>query len=98
MTKLWQKGYEPDKEIEKFTVGDDYVLDNKLLKFDVVGSIAHAEMLAKAKILKPEELKKLKTELKNILKNKQFEIKQEDEDVHTAVENYLTKKWADGHS
>jgi len=95
MTKLWQKGYEPDKEIEKFTVGDDYVLDNKLLKFDVVGSIAHAEMLAKAKILKPEELKKLKTELKNILKNKQFEIKQEDEDVHTAVENYLTKKLGD---
>ena len=93
--KLWQKDYKLDKEIEKFTVGNDYLLDKNLVKYDVYGSIAHATMLNKIGILTKGELKKLKNSLKKILelnqKNK-FKIKQEDEDVHTAIENFLTKK------
>ena len=89
--KLWQKDYSINKEIEKFTVGDDYLTDAALLKHDVIGNIAHAMMLNKIKILSDTELVKLKIELKNILKRGLL-IKPEDEDVHTAVENHLTKK------
>ena len=95
MTKLWQKNYNLDKEIEKFTVGNDYLLDLNLLKYDVYGSIAHAMMLNKIGILNKGELIKLKKALIEILrlneKNK-FEISQEDEDAHTAIENYLIRK------
>ena len=93
--KLWQKDYGLNKEAEKFTVGNDYLIDKNLVKYDVCGSIAHAVMLNKIGVLNKQELKKLKIALKGILnleqKNK-FEIKQEDEDVHTAIENFLTKK------
>ncbi len=93
--KLWQKDYSLNKEIETFTVGNDYLLDKNLVKYDVLGSLAHAAMLNKIKIINNKELKKIKKILLEILKldkNNEFEIKQEDEDVHTAVENYLTRK------
>ncbi len=93
--KLWKKNYKLDKEIEKFTVGNDYLLDKNLVKYDVYGSIAHAKMLNKIKILNDNEFKKLKKALLEILKlneKNKFEIRQEDEDVHTAIENYLTKQ------
>ena len=93
--KLWQKGYALNKEIEKFTVGNDFMLDKNLLKYDIYGSIAHATMLCRIGIIAKEELKKLKKELCEILemnKKNEFGINPEDEDVHTAIENYLTKK------
>ena len=92
--KLWQKDYKLDAEIEKFTVGNDYLLDKKLVKYDVYGSIAHALMLKELRILNDNEFKKLKKTLLEILKlsdKGKFEIKQEDEDCHTAIENYLTE-------
>lgn len=32
--KLWEKGYKLNKQIEDFTVGEDYILDQKLVKYD----------------------------------------------------------------
>ena len=93
--KLWEKGYNLNKEIEKYTVGNDYLLDQNLVEYDVYGSIAHAFMLQKIGILNKNELLRLKSALAEILKlNKKgkFSIKKEDEDVHTAIEAYLTKK------
>ncbi|MCK5333411.1 MAG: argininosuccinate lyase, partial [Candidatus Aenigmarchaeota archaeon] len=65
--KLWDKGYALDKKIEAFTVGKDYVLDQRLVKYDCVASIAHAKMLEKSKILKKEECKKLVIALEDII-------------------------------
>ena len=98
MVKLWDKGYELDKGIEQFTVGGDYLLDHDLVEADVAGSIAHSQMLAKIGILKQEEFKKIKAALIDIVdlyKKGEFKIKKEEEDVHTAIENYLTKKLGD---
>ena len=53
MTKLYQDN--PNKKIEKFTVGNDYLLDKKLLKYDCIASIAHSKMLKKIKILTQED-------------------------------------------
>lgn len=47
MSKIWQTSGELDSLIEKFTVGDDYKFDQILLPYDIVGSLAHAKMLAK---------------------------------------------------
>jgi argininosuccinate lyase len=93
--KLWEKGIKLDKEIEKFTVGDDYILDQKLVFWDCLASIAHAKMLFKIGILNDGELESIIKALHEIIeldKAAKFIIKQEDEDCHTAIENYLTEK------
>jgi len=96
--KLWQKNYKLNEEIEKFTVGNDYLLDQKLVPFDCKASIAHAKMLEKIGILTNDESDKLVQVLNEIIKlhsKGKFEIKQEDEDCHTAIENFLVKKCGD---
>lgn len=96
--KLWQKDTELNKEIEKFTVGNDYLLDLKLVKYDCLASIAHAKMLHKIGVLSKTECDKLVKTLNEIIQldaESKFVIKQEDEDCHTAIENYLTKKLGD---
>ena len=94
--KLWQKNYNVDKEIGKFTVGNDFLLDKALVKYDCMASIAHAKMLKKIGILNNSELNKLIKGLNEIIKLDQegkFKINREDEDCHTAIEKYLTKKF-----
>ncbi|MBI1935956.1 argininosuccinate lyase [Candidatus Woesearchaeota archaeon] len=96
--KLWDKGYSLNKEIERFTVGNDFLIDKNLVKHDVYGSIAHAQMLCKIGILSNAEFKKLKQPLIEILKldeKNEFQINPSDEDAHTAIENYLTAKLGD---
>ena len=65
--QLWNKGYEPDKMIEEYTVGNDRELDMRLARYDVQGSMAHIRMLHKIGLLEEEELTKLLAELQNIL-------------------------------
>ena len=43
--KLWQKNTSSLKEVETFTVGKDRELDMYLAPFDVLGSLAHIQML-----------------------------------------------------
>lgn len=96
--KLWEKGVEVDKFIEAFTVGNDYALDQKLVKFDCLGSIAHAFALEKAGILSQKELQKIKSELKNIVSlwdKGLFIVQVKQEDCHTAIENHLTENLGD---
>jgi len=93
--KLWEKNYKLRKEVEEFTIGDDYILDQKLIKYDCLASIAHVKMLGKIGILKNWEVKKIVNELSKIIKldeKGEFIISKEHEDCHTAIENYLTEK------
>ncbi len=92
--KLWQKGQPLHKEIERYTVGKDYQLDQELIKYDVRVSMAHARMLAKIGILTQKERDNILAVLPNIEKNG-LAVKPEDEDCHTAVENYLIDKLGD---
>lgn len=98
MAKLWDKGYKFDELIEEYTVGDDYILDERLIPYDIYGNMAHAVMLAKIGILSDDELSKIKNGLKEIYKlykEGKFHINREDEDVHTKIENYLTRRYGD---
>ncbi|MBI2599856.1 argininosuccinate lyase [Candidatus Daviesbacteria bacterium] len=96
MKKLWQKNWELNKEIEIFETKDDLLMDQKLVKYDCFGSLAHAKMLNKIGIFSREELFKIDKGLMEIIKlNDQgkFILQNGDEDVHTKIENYLTKKY-----
>ena len=52
--KLWEKNFEVNKEIERFTVGRDRELDLYLAKYDVLGSMAHITMLESIGLLGKE--------------------------------------------
>lgn len=90
--KLWEKGYSLDRLVEAFMTGDDPYLDNVLIPYDCMGSIAHAKMLTKIGVLTEDECSQLVRELHRIIERAekgQFVIALEDEDVHTAIENAL---------
>jgi len=92
---LWNKGKKADEFISGFTVGNDYLLDQKMVKHDAIATIAHAATLQKAGILSEQELSKLKVALKEIislLEKGNFIVKPEQEDSHTAIEEHLTQK------
>ncbi|MBU1063351.1 argininosuccinate lyase, partial [bacterium] len=96
--KLWQKTKLLDREIEKFTVGRDYILDKELVYFDCIASKAHARMLGKIGILTDKEVKELLQGLDKIIeldRKGKFKIALEDEDCHTAIENYLIEHVGD---
>jgi len=96
--KLWEKGYKLDQFVEKFMTGDDPLLDQALISYDCLGSMAHAQMLAKIGILTASECKQLVHELSHVMQLAEagkFFIQPEDEDVHTAVENALVSKLGD---
>ncbi len=93
--KLWTNGKKLDKQIEEFTVGNDYLYDQQLVEYDCLASSAHAELLCSKKIISDKELKAIDDELNKIIelnKKGKFVVKQSDEDIHTKIENHLSKK------
>ncbi len=98
MKQLWNKGFQPDQLIEKFTVGQDRELDLRLARYDVQGSMAHIKMLCKIGLLTQEELDLLLPALQEIadsIERGEFTIEDGVEDVHSQVEFLLTAKLGD---
>jgi argininosuccinate lyase len=96
-SKLWQTGDSGELHplVESYTVGNDYELDQHLLGYDIQASKAHVAMLQSIGILTKSELKKLTTALDELHEewaSGVFQVKQSDEDGHTAIELYLTNK------
>lgn len=104
MKKLWdKKGAKKSNNkisqiIEDYTVGIDYLLDLELLPYDIAGTMAHAKMLHKIKILNKKELDTLLAGLSKILalyKKGEFKIDKSQEDGHTAIEAFLTEHYGE---
>ena len=94
MAKLWDKGFEINAEIERYTVGRDRELDLYLAQDDVLGSMAHITMLESIGLLEKEELTALLAQLKESYAQAlqgEFEIEDGIEDVHSQVELMLTR-------
>ncbi len=94
MGKLWQKETSLDSLMEEFSVGSDYIIDQELIRSDILGSMAHARGIHRAGLLTDEELDSLLAALKQLFRRAEdgeFEIRREDEDCHTALEGYLTE-------
>ena len=95
MAKIWDKGFDANKIVEDFTVGNDRELDLRLAKHDIKGSMAHIKMLVKIGLLSKEEERDLQIELKNILTEVQrgeFKLQPDVEDIHSQVESLLTER------
>jgi len=95
---IWYKGINVNEAVERFTVGQDRVMDMFLAPFDVMGSMAHIRMLQSIGLLTSEELTALEKELREIyqcIQNNDFYIEDGVEDVHSQVELMLTRKLGD---
>ena len=91
--KLWQTTQDVNSFLEKYTSGEDVLLDRHLAAFDIFGSLAHANMLCKQNLINREDLDHIKTGLQKILsqfENNELTLSLGDEDVHTKVESELT--------
>ena len=95
MTRLWDKGSPVDSAILHFTVGDDWILDQRLVAHDVRASVAHARMLAKQGLLSAadaEAIARTLDELGAAHARGEWAIAREEEDAHTALEARLVAK------
>jgi len=98
MSKLWQKSTTVNELVENFTVGLDREFDLQMAAFDVLGSLAHTQMLESIGLMSADDLQLVQKELKKIyqdIENGNFIIAPEVEDVHSQVEMLLTQRIGD---
>jgi len=92
MSKLWGGRFDKksDPLADLFTFSISY--DHRLAKYDVVGSIAHAQMLSKQGIISKSDGAKIIAGLKKILLQIEagiFKFDPKAEDIHTDIQNRL---------
>ena len=95
MTRLWDKGEGLDAAILRYTAGEDHRLDERLVSYDVRGSIAHAEMLEAQGYLSAADCAAIRSGLEALAAEHaagQWSISLEDEDAHTALERRLAER------
>jgi argininosuccinate lyase len=95
MSRLWDKGIELDQRVLAYTAGEDYALDERLVKYDVRASIAHAEMLNAQKLLTDADLAAIREGLAALAAEHAagaWQIELADEDGQTALEKRLTAR------
>ncbi|MBQ3345062.1 MAG: argininosuccinate lyase [Kiritimatiellae bacterium] len=91
-----------DADVLSYTVGDDPVLDLALAKWDCMGTAAHVTMLSEMKLKRPvvtkaeaAKVRKALADVAALAEEGRFSIREDDQDVHMAVERMLTEKLGD---
>jgi argininosuccinate lyase len=95
MTRLWDKGTSLDGRVLEYTAGDDHALDDRLVRYDIRASIAHAEMLGESDLLSASDLTAIRDALLAIGAEHaqgQWRVTLDHEDGQTAIENLLTAR------
>jgi argininosuccinate lyase len=95
MTRLWDKGTPLDERVLAFTAGDDHSLDNRLVRYDIRASIAHAEMLEAQGLLSAQDTGSIREALTAIGEEHalgHWQVPLDQEDCQTAIENLLTAR------
>ncbi len=96
--KLWHKDKTSLKQVEEFTVGNDREMDLYLAAYDVLGSLAHIQMLQSIGLITKNELPRLQNGLKKIytaIEEGRFTFDHDVEDIHSQIELLLTKELGD---
>ena len=91
---LWSQGKALDARMLAYTVGDDPVWDARLLRWDILGSLGHAEGLRRSRIISEAEHTRMRRALRAALRAAavgKLRIEARHEDVHSAVELWLTR-------
>ena len=95
MKRLWDKGTPLDDRVLQFTAGEDHALDERLVRYDVLASIAHARMLVTRGLLSQEHFALIERGLADVGAEHargDWRIELADEDGQTALEKRLTAK------
>ena len=95
MARLWDKGAPLDERVLRFTAGEDHVLDNRLVAYDVEASIAHAGMLHDVGLLDATALEAIRGGLAEIgaaHARGEWTVTLDLEDGQTALETLLTRR------
>jgi argininosuccinate lyase len=95
VSRLWDKGAPLDARVLAYTAGEDHALDDRLVRYDVTASIAHAEMLAEQGLLSPSDLAALRNALEAIGAEHargEWRVSLQEEDGQSALENRLTAR------
>jgi len=95
MSRLWDKGTELNDRVLRYTASEDYLLDERLVRYDVQASVAHAEMLHAQKLLSDEDLQAIRSGLATLAEEHArglWHIELRDEDGQTALERRLTER------
>jgi len=94
LSRLWDKGLPLDARILRYTAGEDHMLDARLVHYDVLGSIAHVEMLAATGLINGVDSASICAGLRRLdadFAAGKWSIRIEDEDAHTALESRLVE-------
>ena len=97
MSKLW-KGRMDENDPVADSFNSSISIDGVLYKQDIIGSIAHAVMLGNTGIIKKEDSELIVSSLEEILEDIEagkLIISKTEEDIHSFVENELTKRIGD---
>lgn len=94
MSRLWDKGLPLDERVLRYTAGEDHALDARLVQYDILGTIAHVEMLAACELIGDDDCEAICVGLRQL--GEQFaagewSIQLADEDAHTALESRLSE-------
>jgi argininosuccinate lyase len=95
MTRLWDKGAPLDDRVLRYTAGEDFALDERLVRYDVQASIAHAEMLHERSLLSAADLEAIRGGLTSLADEHArglWHVELADEDGQTALERRLTER------
>lgn len=88
-----------DPDVLDYTVGDDPVLDMGLIRWDCLGTAAHVTMLSEMPVTPPvvtkDEAARVRAALAEVVADKTFVVREQDQDVHMAVETRLTEMLGD---
>jgi argininosuccinate lyase len=93
MTRLWDKGGTLNEAVLAYTAGEDHALDERLVRYDVAASLAHAQMLAAQGLLTSADLEAIRAGLASLAaahERDEWHVELRDEDGQTALERRLT--------
>lgn len=92
--KMWGGRFEEASSDIMIEINSSIDFDKNLYQYDIFGSIAHCQMLAKQEIITLEESTKIISGLEQIkieITSGKFEFKQELEDIHMNIESRLSE-------
>ncbi|HEX9108265.1 MAG TPA: argininosuccinate lyase [Longimicrobiales bacterium] len=95
MSRLWDKGAPLDERVLRYTAGEDYRLDERLVPYDIRASLAHAEMLHAQQLLSAADLEAIRSGLAALAtahERDEWRIELADEDGQTALERRLSER------
>lgn len=96
--RLWDKGGASDAEMMRYTARDDWRLDQRLLRFDLLATAAHANGLVRIGVLSETEGEQMAGAIAALMQREargELQLTRADEDGHSAIENALVVELGD---